>query len=174
MGLLLVSGCDTGTGALSGAAIGAGLGAIVGHATGNTEAGAAIGAGLGAMTGAIIGHINAQQQAQLQQQSPQTLATIKHNDEVAQQQQSAPSQTPSPQAQTSPGQSPPPATEALIPLTVDDIKALDSAGVKKDVIIAEIGKSKSVYTPQDIAALQQSNPNIDPAVIDCMKKTNPS
>jgi outer membrane lipoprotein SlyB len=175
VGLLLMTGCDTGTGALSGAAIGAGLGAIVGHATGNTAAGAAIGAGLGAMTGAVIGHINAQQQAQLQQQSPQTLATIKHNDEVAQQQQAAPSQTPPPQTQASPGQSPPPpATEALIPLTVDDIKALDSAGVKKDVIIAEIQKSKSVYTAQDIAALQQSNPNIDPAVIDCMKKTNPS
>ena len=58
------------------------------------------------------------------------------------------------------------------PFTVDDIKALDAAGVKKDVIIAEIGRSKSVYTQADITALQQSNPNIDPAIIKCMK--NPS
>jgi hypothetical protein len=60
---------------------------------------------------------------------------------------------------------------ALIPLTVDDIKALDAAGVKKDAIIAEIQRSKSVYTQADIASLQQSDPHIDPAVIDCMKKT---
>jgi hypothetical protein len=35
----------------------------------------------------------------------------------------------------------------------------------------EIGKSKSIYTHADITALQQSNPNIDPAIIECMKKT---
>jgi len=58
------------------------------------------------------------------------------------------------------------------PLTVEDVNALDSAGVKKDVIIAEIGRSKSVYTEADITALQQSNPNIDLAIINCMK--NPS
>ena len=69
-------------------------------------------------------------------------------------------------------QAPPP--EALIPLKVDDIKALDAAGVKRDAIIAEIERSKSVYTQADIAALQQSNPNIDPAIIECMKKTRSS
>ena len=141
----------------------------------------------GALVGGLIGHmIDRDQQQRLQQQSPQTLQTIQHNDAVYQQQQQAaqaqtPGQAPqtltqAPQAQT-PGQAPqaqtqaPPA-EALIPLTVDDIKALDAAGVKKDVIIAEIGKSKSVYTPADITALQQSNPNIDPAIIKCMKNSS--
>ena len=145
------------------------------------------------MTGAIIGHINEQQRAQLQAQSPQTLATIQHNDQVAQQQgaqpqapqQPQPVQTPptpdQPSAQPQvPAQpqttTPAPAdsSEKMIPLTVDDIKALDSAGVKKEVIIAEIQKSKSVFTAQDIASLQQSNPNIDASVIECMKKTGAS
>jgi transcription initiation factor TFIID subunit TAF12 len=139
-----------------------------------------IGAAAGAITGGLIGHmIDRDQQQRLQQQSPQTLQTIQHNDAVYQQQQQAaqaqapgqapPAQMPGPvpQAQT---QTPP--TEALIPLTVDDIKALDSAGVKKEVIIAEIEKSKSIYTQADITALQQSNPNIDTAIIKCMKNSS--
>jgi hypothetical protein len=115
--------------------------------------------------------IDRDQQQRLQQQSPQTLQTIQHNDAVYQQQQQAAQAQPpgqAPQAQTPA----PPAAEALTPLSVEDIKALDAAGVKKDVIIAEIGRSKSVYTQADITALQQSNPNIDPAIIKCMK--NPS
>jgi hypothetical protein len=120
--------------------------------------------------GAIMTHINAEQKAKLEAQSPGTLKTIKHNDDVYQQQKEAsrvqtPGQPPQPQT-------PAPPAEALTPLTVDDIKALDSAGVKKAVIIAEIKASKSVYTQADITALQQSNPNIDQAIIDCMK--NPS
>jgi len=46
--------------------------------------------------------------------------------------------------------------------------------VKKEAIIAEIERSKSVYTQADIAAPQQSDPNIDLAVIECMKKTGSS
>jgi hypothetical protein len=42
-------------------------------------------------------------------------------------------------------------------------------GARKEVIIAEIGKSKSVFTQAGITALQQSNPNIDPDIIKCMK-----
>jgi hypothetical protein len=120
--------------------------------------------------------IDHEQQQKLRQQSPETLKTIQHNDSVYQQQQQAAHAQASgqaPQAQT-PGQAPqpqtqPPPADALIPLTVDDIKALDSAGVKKEVIIAEIGRSKSVFTQADITALQQSNPNIDPAIIKCME-----
>ena len=180
--LALTPGCDTTTGALSGAAIGGGLGAIVGAATGRPGLGAAIGATAGAVTGSIIGHINAEQRERLRRQSPQTLATIQHNDQVIQQQQQAQSQAPQPQpaatqSQSPPAQSVPPQTQTpettLTPLTVDDIKALNSAGVKKDVIIAEIEKSKSTFTRKDIDSLQQANPNIDPAVIASMKKTIP-
>jgi hypothetical protein len=42
-------------------------------------------------------------------------------------------------------------------------------GARKEVIIAEIGRSKFVFTQADITALQQSNPNIDPGIIKCMK-----
>ena len=178
LGLVLATGCvnpngtenNTGTGALAGGAFGAFAGALAGGRHHALE-GALIGAAAGAITGALIGNmIDREQQQRLQQSSPQTLQTIQHNDAVYQQQQQAAQAQPSgqaPQAQT-----PAPPAEALTPLTVDDIKALDAAGVKKEVIIAEIGRSKSVYTQADITALQQSNPNIDPAIIKCMK--NPS
>ena len=164
---LTTTGCDTaGNGAASGGVFGGALGSAIGIATGHPELGAAIGVSAGMLTGAIIGQINADQRAKLQAQSPQTLQTIQHNDAVYQQQQQA--------AQAQPqGQAPPPA-EAPTPITVDDIKALDSAGVKKDVIVEEIVRSKSTFTQADITALQQSNPNIDPSVIECMKKTTSS
>jgi uncharacterized protein YcfJ len=177
LGLVLATGCvnpdgtqnNTGTGALLGGAFGAVAGGLAGgrHHSGQ---GMLIGAAAGVFTGAVIGHmIDRDQQQRLQQQSPQTLQTIQHNDALYQQQQVAQAQTPgqAPQAQT---QAAP--AEALIPLTVDDIKALDAAGVKKEVIIAEIEKSKSVYTQADITALQQSDPNIDPAIIKCMKSSS--
>jgi outer membrane lipoprotein SlyB len=168
--LALTSGCNTpGQGAAAGGIFGGALGTAIGAATHHPELGAAIGVAAGMTAGAIIGSINEQQRATLQAQSPQTLQTIQHNDQIYQQQQQAAQaqqqgQPPQAQTQVTPA-------EALTPLTVDDIKALDSAGVKKEVIIAEIGRSKSTYTPADITALQQSNPNIDPSVIDCMKKT---
>jgi predicted lipid-binding transport protein (Tim44 family) len=176
LGLVLATGCvnpngtqnNTGTGALAGGL----AGALAGGLGGGRHAGehALIGGLAGALVGGLIGNmIDHQQQQRLQQQSPQTLQAIQHNDAVYQQQQAVQAQPPGQAPQAQP-QSPP--AEALIPLTVDDIKALDSAGVKKDVIIAEIGRSKSVYTQADITALQQSNPNIDPAIIKCMK--NPS
>jgi outer membrane lipoprotein SlyB len=184
LGLVLATGCvnpdgtqnNTGTGALAGGAFGAFAGAMAGGRHHALE-GLFIGAAAGAITGGLIGHmIDRDQQQRLQQQSPQTLQTIQHNDAVYYQQQQAaqaPAPAPAPQAQT-PGPAPQaqaqtPPTEAPIPLTVDDIKALDAAGVKKEVIIAEIGRSKSVYTQADITALQQSEPNIDPAIIKCMK-----
>jgi hypothetical protein len=165
--LISTSGCDTGSGALAGAGIGAVLGNAIGVATRRPELGTAIGLAAGAATGAIIGSINEQQRARLQAESPQTLATIQHNDAVYQQQPQ-----PLPPPQSTPGQqpAPPPDNATLAPFTVDDIKALDSSGVKKDVIIAEIQRSKTTYSPQDIAKLQQADPNIDPAVIDCMKQ----
>ena len=185
--LVLMTGCqnpngtqnNTGTGALLGGTFGALAGGLAGGRHHALE-GVLIGAAAGAIAGGLVGHmIDRDQQQRLQQQSPQTLQTIQHNDAVYQQQQQAaqaqasgqapPAQMPAPvpQAQT---QTPP--TEALIPLTVEDIKALDSAGVKKEVIIAEIEKSKSVYTQADITALQQSNPNIDPAIIKRMKNSS--
>ena len=157
--LAVTTGCDTTTGALSGAGVGAGLGAIIGGATGHPEMGAAIGLAAGTVTGAIIGHINEEQRAKLQQQSPQTLQTIQHNDDAVAAAKKDPAQ---------------PAPQDLKPLTVDDIKALTAAGVKSDVIIAEIGTSKTVYTQQDIDTAQQASPAVDPTIIDCMKKTKTS
>jgi hypothetical protein len=97
----------------------------------------------------IIAVITPAQQAQL---PPQTVKTIQHNDAVVQ--QPTPSQT----------------TETLTPLTIDDIKALTGAGVKPEVIIAEIMKSNSTYSQTDInAAKQVNNPSIAQAVIEYMK-----
>ena len=176
--LLTTVGCEspdgrpdnTGTGAI----VGGIFGAVVGAATGGRHAGqnALIGGLAGAVAGGLVGHmIDRDQQARLQAQSPQTLQTIQYNDAVYQRQQQV-AQAPAP-PQAPSGQTPPAAApaEAPVPLTLDDIKALDSAGVKKDVIITEITRSKAVYTPADIASLQQSNPNIDPAVIEAMKKS---
>ena len=169
--LVFTSGCDNpGSGAVFGGVFGAAVGNAIGVATGHPELGTAIGLASGMAVGAIVGSINEQQRAALQAQSPQTLATIQHNDAVYQQQQQA-AQAPPP-AQSPQAQTPAPPPEPPTPLTLDDIKALTAAGVKKDVIIAEIGRSKSVYTATDISALQQSNPNIDPDVIACMKKTS--
>jgi predicted lipid-binding transport protein (Tim44 family) len=187
--LLSTTGCvapngqpdNTATGALAGGLTGALIGGLTGGRHGGRDA--LIGGLVGVVAGGLIGHmIDQEQQQRLQAQSPQTLATIQHNDAVYQQQQAPPAQptaAPAPdsapaaqapgQAAAAPAQAQP--EQALIPLTVEDIKALDSAGVKKDVIIAEIQRSKSVFTQADITALQQSNPNIDAAVIECMKKT---
>ena len=62
-----------------------------------------------------------------------------------------------------------PATEppAENPLTVDEIKELGGSGVKAEVIIAEITKSHSRFSPQDITAAQQAG--LDPDVIKCMQ-----
>ena len=179
--LVLTNGCvepngqpnNTGTGALAGGV----FGAVVGGLAGGRHAGrdALIGGLAGAVVGGLVGHmIDRDQQQRLQAQSPQTWQTIQHNDAVYQQQQpTAPPPVQAP-AQAQPTQTQAAPAEALIPLTVDDIKALDAAGVKKEAIVAEIARSKSVYTQADIAALQQSDPNIDPAVIECMKKTGSS
>lgn len=196
VGLVLATGCNTSTGAFTGGAVGGVLGGVIGHATGNTRAGILIGAASGAVAGGIIGHLNAQQQARLRQQSPQTLATIQHNDEVLRQQAAQPQPVSSPPqpvpaqpqiqpeqpqpSNTAPPQGQPQPDSAqtqnsnLIPLTVEDVKALAAAGVKPEVIIDEIGKSKSVYSQQDIAMAQQANPPVDPSVLDFMKKTKPN
>jgi hypothetical protein len=63
----------------------------------------------------------------------------------------------------------PPPTSGPAPLSVDDIKALSTAGVKPDVINNEIDQSKAVYSPQDIATAQQAN--VDATVIQHMQKT---
>jgi hypothetical protein len=158
MALLLATGCNTPSGALTGGAIGAGVGAIIGHATGNTGLGAAIGAAAGAITGGIIGHLNEEQKAQLQQQSPQTLEKIQHNDDVAQQQGATSPTTSTLQEPTSPASStgPQATSSQMQPLTVDDIKALASAGVKDDVVTAEIQISNSKFSQHDITELQQA------------------
>ena len=116
---------------------------------------------LAPFAGALIGNmIDQEQQQRLQQQSPQTWQTIQHNDAVVQQQQQAA------QAQTQ-GQAPP--TEAVTPITVDDIKALTKSGVKPDAITKEIDISQSKFSQADIVAAQQANPPIDPAVIAYMQ-----
>jgi hypothetical protein len=53
------------------------------------------------------------------------------------------------------------------PLTVDEIKMLNSAGVKSNTLINEIKTTNSKFSAQDIVAAQQAN--VDPAVIECMK-----
>ena len=58
-------------------------------------------------------------------------------------------------------------------MTVDDIKALTAAGVKKEAITQELKISRSRFSAQDIAAVQQANPPVDPDVIAYMKN-NPS
>jgi hypothetical protein len=174
--LALTPGCNTTEqGAVSGGVIGGVLGTAIGAATHHPELGAAIGVAAGVTAGAIIGSINEQQRATLQTQYPQTWQTLQHNDQVYQQQQAGqpPAAQPPPSA-AQPASQPQTASapaDAPTPLTIADIKALDAAGVKKDVIIAEIGRSNSHFTQADIDALQQSDPNVDPAVIDCMKKT---
>jgi outer membrane lipoprotein SlyB len=188
LGLVLATGCvnpdgtqnNTGTGALAGGAFGAFAGAVAGGRHHALE-GALIGAAAGAITGGLIGHmIDRDQQQRLQQQSPQTLQTIQHNDAVYQQQQQAAQAQPQPSpaqpsaapAQTPSAQTPPPAT-GTIPLTVDDIKAMTAAGIKKEAITQELKISQSRFSAQDIAAVQQANPPVDPDVIAYMKN-NPS
>ena len=53
------------------------------------------------------------------------------------------------------------------PLTIDEIKMLNQAGVKPDTIIGQIKSTNSRFSSQDIAAAQQAN--VDPAVIQCMQ-----
>jgi hypothetical protein len=125
-------------------------------------AGAVIGAAAGALVGGIIGHLNEEQKARLQQTSPQTLQTLQHNDQVAQQQASAASSS---------GQTTAPATaaDAPTPLKVDDIKAMAGAGIKPEAIIDAIKESKTTYSATDIDAAQQVTPPLDPSVIAFMK-----
>jgi hypothetical protein len=167
MELMFTTGCvnpdGTQNNAATDALIGAGLGALAGAAGGGRDAGqrAFFGAAAGAFTGALIGSmIDQEQQQRLQQQSPQTWQTIQHNDEVVQQQQQAAQSQPAGEAQAPPAGS-------VTPLTVEDVKALASAGVKPEVIKQEIEVSKSTFSPQDIAAAQQAD--VDPDVIECMR-----
>ncbi len=151
----------------SGALIGGAIGAFAGAASSGRHAGqnALIGAAIGAVTGAVIGNvmdrINADQRARLQQTSPQTLQTLQHNDQVAQQ------PPPPPPAA---GQPEGPPADAPTPLKVDDIKALTAAGVKPEAIINAIKESKpGTYSSADIQAAQQANPPVDPSVIAYMQ-----
>jgi cytoskeletal protein RodZ len=189
MALALTTGCDTPTGAAVGGLLGTGAGALIGHATGNTEAGALIGLAAGSLGGAIIGHLNEQQRAHLQQQSPQTWYKLQNNDAVYAS-SPPPSTVPAatspapttPPAATSPTPPTPPAATSPTPpaatspqmqqFTVDDIKALAAAGVKDDVVTAEIQRSNSKFSQQDIAELQQAG--VSSKVIDFIKKTNAS
>jgi hypothetical protein len=59
-----------------------------------------------------------------------------------------------------------------VPLTVKDIQALSSAGVKPQAIINFINRSKTVFSPEDITAAQQAN--VDPAIIQRMSQVNSS
>ena len=55
------------------------------------------------------------------------------------------------------------------PFSWDEIKALIGSGVKADSLIDQIKSTNSKFTTQDIAAAQQANPPVDPAIIECMK-----
>ncbi len=176
--LVLTTGCvspngtpdNTGTGAL----IGGALGALAGAASGGRHAGehALIGAMAGVIAGGLVGHMIDQEQRQrLQQQSPQTWNKLQNNDAIYS--NSPPPSAPPPPMlppSTLPSSVPPAATAPQMQqFTVDDIKALTAAGVKPDAITKEIDISQSKFSPQDIAAAQQANPPVDPAVIEYMK-----
>jgi predicted lipid-binding transport protein (Tim44 family) len=180
--LVLTTGCEnpngtpnnTGTGAL----VGGLAGALAGGLSGGRHAGehALIGGLVGAVAGGLIGNmIDREQQQRLQQQSPQTWQTIQYNDAVYQQQQAAaqgqPAAPPPPPPAAAPGApaQTPPQAGAPVPLTVEDIKALTAAGVKPDAITKEIDVSQSKFSAQDIAAAQQADPPVAPAVVEYMK-----
>lgn len=155
--LSLTPGCQTAPGAggsTNNTAIGSVAGGILGAVAGaliagpnNRDQGAAIGALLGAAAGGAIGHHMDEAQRQwLKEHAPQTLETIDHNDAVA---EAAAKGTP--QAALAPKE----------PLTVAQIKDVTVAGVKNDVVIDEIQKSGTKYSPQDIAELQQAGVSSD-------------
>lgn len=73
----------------------------------------------------------------------------------------------SPPAMPPPAAEPAPASSGN-PITVDEIKALSSAGVKADTLTEQIKSTNSKFSQQDIAAAQQAR--VDPAVIECMKQ----
>jgi hypothetical protein len=156
-----------------------------------------IGAAAGVVAGAVVGHIiDEEQRKRLREQSPQTWATIQHNDYVLQQQMPPPSgqsapppavgaapQTLAPSIAATAGGPPAasstaqsqPTDQSVVPLTLEDIKALAAAGVKPEAIIKEIENSKAVFGPQDIAAAEQSNPPMAASVLEFMKnRTRPS
>lgn len=173
--LVALSGCvnpdgtvnNTGTGAL----IGGTMGALIGAAAGGRHAGEAalIGGAAGLFAGALVGSaIDQRQREYLRAYYPQTYQTIQYNDAVAQQQQHPASPAPQPASSPSASSS---STEqpGMVPLTLNDVKALTAAGVKPDVIKKEIDMSQSKFTSQDIAAAQQATPPIDASVIEDMK-----
>lgn len=187
--IIALTGCQNPNGTTNntetGAWIGGAFGALVGAITGGRNPGkrVLIGAAAGAAAGAVVGHvmdqISKQQRAQLERESPQTLETIKHNDEVFQQQQKQQpvvAQTPQPtaKAQSSAPSSPVPASaqDTLTPLTVDDVKALSVADVNTNAIIQEIKESDATYTSAQIQKAQQDSPPIAPTVIAYMKNPN--
>lgn len=185
--LLAMTGCVNPDGTMNntatGAVIGGTVGALSGALLGGRHAGEAafFGGVTGVIAGTLVGNaIDQQQRIYLQEQYPQTWQTIQHNDAVAQQQQQAPPPPPAPgdappaapvPPAASPESSTPPAApqSGMVPLSLDDIKALTAAGVKPDVIDKEIDISQSKFSAQDIAAAQQANPPIDSAVIQDMK-----
>lgn len=138
---------------------------------------------MGNWFGNLMAQISPQQQAQLQAQSPQTLAIIQHNDQVAKQQQQAaaapvsgqpaaagqPAASGQPAPSGQPAAQPAQAADAPMPLKVDDIKAMTSAGIKAQSIIDAIKESKTTYTQADIDAAQRSTPPVDASVIAFMK-----
>jgi len=168
--LMFTTGCDTpGEGAAVGGTTGFFAGTIIGDATGHPELGQAIGTLSGLAAGAVIGEINEEQQRKLEANSPRTLRRIRHNDDVVQEQRkvakahtekSTSSETASSEKAPSP-----------TPLSVDDVKALTAAGVKKDAIIHAMKESKAVYHESDVAKAQGATPPVDPDVISYMQKT---
>jgi predicted lipid-binding transport protein (Tim44 family) len=185
MELLLTTGCVAPNGTPDNTATGAFIGGLTGALAGGLGGGrhsgerAVFGALAGVIVGGLIGHmIDEDQQRRLQQNSPQTWRTIQHNDAVYQQQQQAARAQAQRQTQgqtqvqgqtqgQTQGQAQASPAGAVTPITVDDIKALTAAGVKKEAINQEINISKSKFSQHDIAIAQQAN--VDPAVIDCMR-----
>lgn len=143
---------NTAIGAVTGGILGAVAGALIAGPN-HRDQGAAIGGLLGAAAGGAIGHQMDEAQRQwLKDHAPQTLQTIDHNDAVA---EAAAKGTP--QAALAP----------LEPLTVAQIKDVTAAGLKNDVVIDEIQKSGTRYSPQDVAELQQAG--VSSEVIDFIK-----
>ncbi len=159
---------NTGTGAIAGGLLGAVAGALAGAR--NAGQGALIGAVAGVVAGGLVGHlIDRDQQERLKAQSPATWDTIQRNETIVSQQGAAPPSNP-PQPQEVPSAAPAAAPGAVTPLTLDDIKALAAAGVKKDAIKKEIDISQAKFNTQDIEAARHADPPVDPDVIEYMKQ----
>jgi len=148
----------TATGALVGGLFGAAVGLAAG---GRHRAADAIILGTsGAIAGSLIGNaMDHDQRTCLRVYYPQTYQVVQYNEAAAVPAAAAPA-----------AGTPPPAEPAPRALTLADIQALAAAGLKPEAINQEIELSHPKYSPDDLVQAGQSQPPLDPQVVECMKR----